>query len=121
AQSSSSTLRTCPRPSGGGPKPTLDTYRLPSGPSVIPVGEKRPSAITLRELPLLSTRTIRPVPGVGAGAADASRTYIRFHRSNARPSTRLNPEVSSLMLPLGVTFQTFELPVSWGKTPRLPT
>ena len=49
-------LSTWPAPAAGGPaKPLTETYRLPSGPTVIPVGKFSPLAMSVRWLPLILT------------------------------------------------------------------
>jgi len=61
---------TCPSPTGGGPNPTLETYRFPSGPKVMAVGNDRadvvPLAISVYWF-LPSTRKIFAVLAVGNG------------------------------------------------------
>src|SRR5437762_1083304 len=67
---------TWPPPVAVGLNPQLDTYRLPSGPMVMPVGRDNPVAITVI-LPDGSTSSTLPLPGVGKGApAVISSTYI---------------------------------------------
>src|ERR1044071_2715328 len=56
-------LRTSPNPTGG-PNPTLETYRSPSGPNVIAVGRNKPSTIGSNS-PESVILTTRPVKGVG--------------------------------------------------------
>ena len=41
-------LTTSPKPTGGGPKPTFETYSGPSGPKVIAVGTNNPVGISSR-------------------------------------------------------------------------
>src|ERR1700751_820939 len=59
-------FRTWPSPTGGGPKPTFETYKFPSGPKVMPVGKNRPVAMVVY-LFFPSMRRIVPVFGVGYG------------------------------------------------------
>src|SRR5271169_2615064 len=59
-------LTTCPSPIGGGPKPTFETYRFPSGPNVMAVGKDSPVAISAYVW-FSSIRKTFPVPGVGNG------------------------------------------------------
>ncbi len=51
----------CPAPAVGTPKPMFETYSLPSGPKVIPVGKVRPVA-TVLSVPSPLTHTTVPVP-----------------------------------------------------------
>src|SRR5262245_7453630 len=60
------TLTISPAP-GGAPKPLLETYRAPSGPSVMAVGVLSPERTTWRS-PLGPTRTMSPAPGPGKPA-----------------------------------------------------
>src|SRR2546425_869179 len=97
--------RICPAPAPGTPKPTFETYRAPSGPKVIPVGNVRPVATVVSE-PSPLTHTTWPVPaawGPGKPATvSVSRAYRRPRASNATPSTAVRPDAAALILPLGV-------------------
>jgi hypothetical protein len=53
----------CPKPTGGGPNPTLETYNAPSGPNVMAVGNDNPVAISSN--PSSVTRKTTPVFAVG--------------------------------------------------------
>src|SRR5260370_41457191 len=91
----------CPAP-GGAPKPMFETYRAPSGPKVIPVGNVRPVA-TVVSVPLPLTHTTWPevaaAPGPGKPATvSVSKAYRRPWASNATPSTAVRPAAATLML-----------------------
>ncbi len=40
--------RICPAPDTGAPKPMFETYKAPSGPKVMPVGNVKPEATVVR-------------------------------------------------------------------------
>src|SRR5579864_8018778 len=84
----------CPTP-GGAPKPMFETYSLPSGPKVIPVGKVRHVA-TVLSVPLPLTHTTVPEPkalGPGSPATvSVSKAYRRPRASNATPSTAVRSE-----------------------------
>src|SRR5260370_42235934 len=91
----------CPAP-GGAPKPMFETYRAPSGPKVIPVGNVRPVA-TVVSVPLPLTHTTWPAvaaaPGPGEPATvSASKADRRAGASNATPRTAGRPARRSFML-----------------------
>jgi hypothetical protein len=68
----SSAIRTI-SPVPGAAAPKFDTYKLPSGPKVMPVGNVRPVAASLID-PESLNRTTFPVPGAGfPGSVDSSR------------------------------------------------
>src|SRR5260370_10570569 len=96
----------CPAPGTGTPKPLFETYRAPSGPKVIPVGNVRPVATVVSEPSPLTHTTwpeVAAAPGPGKPATvSVSRAYSRPRPSNATPSTAVRPAAASLMLPLGV-------------------
>ena|ERR1700739_144088 len=90
----------------GGPKPKLEMYSEPSGPKARPVGKKRGSlgVLSIRTCcwPLGSMRIRRPVAGTGPGELveyEVSSTYRRARLSKVRPSTLLNPVVTTLSWP----------------------
>ena len=58
-----------PPPTENGPKPTLETYKLLSGPMVIPVGNESDEVIISR-VPDVFIRTILPDAGVGNGCPE---------------------------------------------------
>src|SRR5258708_26572738 len=63
----------CPVPAVGNPKPMFETYSLPSGPKVIPVGKVRPVA-TVLSVPSPLTHTTMPVPTAwGPGRSEERR------------------------------------------------
>src|SRR6266478_8178660 len=95
----------CPAPGVGTPKPKFETYSLPSGPKVIPVGKVKPEA-TVVSVSLPLTHTTRPEPtAAGPGnpaTVSVSKAYRRPRASKATPSTVVRPDAAALILPLGV-------------------
>src|SRR5260370_31180532 len=114
----------CPAPAVGTPKPMFETYSLPSGPKVIPVGKVRPVA-TVLSVPSPLTHTTVPEPtawGPGKPATvSVSRAYRRPRASNATPSTAVRPEAATLTLPLGVSFKLFWVPGRTAEAPNVLT
>src|SRR5438034_4425173 len=95
----------CPAPGTGTPKPLFETYRAPSGPKVIPVGNVRPVATVVSE-PSPLTHTTWPEPAAAGPGKPAtvsvSKAYSRPRALKATPSTVVRPDAATLMLPLGV-------------------
>src|SRR5260370_6630083 len=83
----------CPAP-GGAPKPMFETYRAPSGPKVIPVGNVRPVA-TVLSVPFPLTHTTWPEPITlgprNPATVSGVRSYIRPRESHATPTTAVTP------------------------------
>src|SRR5258708_24199972 len=89
---------------GGARKPMFETYSLPSGPKVIPVGNVRPVA-TVLSVPFPLTHTTWPEPiALGPGkpaTVSVSRAYRRPRASNATPSTAVRTDTATITRPHG--------------------